>query len=127
MCGFACIIFGTLCNVLAIRFGDLLLLASSSALTLIFNTVLSVYILHESFTKWDVIAIILICTGSVSCMFFSKTSTDHPNDQEILDLFTSGGSLAYLILSALLVVMIYYIDGQARKQVNDGWAKIISL
>ena len=40
--GFISIIAGTAFNIIAIKFGNVLLLASSSALTLIFNTVLSV-------------------------------------------------------------------------------------
>ena len=40
--GFFSIILGTVANIVSMRYGNLLLLASSSALTLIFSTVLSV-------------------------------------------------------------------------------------
>jgi len=93
--GFFCIIFGTVSNVVAIRYGNLLLLASSSALTMIFNTILSVYILHENFTRWDLVAILLICLGSISCMFFSKTNESELTQAELLALFTSTGALIY--------------------------------
>ena len=45
--GFATLVLATIFNIISIRYGNILLLASSSALTLIFNTILSVQILHE--------------------------------------------------------------------------------
>ena len=125
--GFICVIFGTIANILAIRFGDLLLLASSSALTMIFNTILSVYILGESFTKWDVIAIFLICSGSISCMIFSKTSNQELSEDELYGRYTSTGSLIYLILSAVFILGVYRFDISIRSQVGDGWEKIVKI
>lgn len=125
--GFVCVIFGTIANILAIRFGDLLLLASSSALTMIFNTILSVYILGESFTKWDVIAIFLICSGSISCMIFSKTSNQQLSQQELYGLYTSLGSLTYLILSALFIISVYRFDISIRSKVSSGWEQIVKV
>jgi len=72
--GLICIIIATACTIISIRYGNLLLISSSSAFTMIFNTILSVTILHESFTRWDVLAIILITLGCVGCMVFTKTS-----------------------------------------------------
>jgi drug/metabolite transporter (DMT)-like permease len=70
--GFLSTIMGSVGIVLSVGYGNLILLASSCPVNMIFNLVLSVYILKETFTKWDALAIAVISAGSVSCMILSK-------------------------------------------------------
>lgn len=70
--GFVFIIVGTVSNIFAIRYGNLVLLASTSALTLIFSTVLSVKILGEEIYKSDFIGIFLICIGCICSMLCAQ-------------------------------------------------------
>lgn len=73
--------------MLSVSYGNLMLLASSCAITMIFNLVLSFYILHESFTKWDAIVILVISIGSTSCMVLSKQSDEVMTSSELLKCF----------------------------------------
>ena len=108
--GFTSIILGTLFNILAIKYGNLMLLAASSALTLIFNTILSVRILGESYQKSDILAILLICTGSISCMLFSKNDTKRYSNDYVNEMFLSLESLTYLGVSFAVLILVYIIN-----------------
>jgi len=85
--GLGALIIGTLANVFAIGYGNLLLLASSSAVTIIFSTVLSVKILKETFSKYDVIAIAFIMVGSGLCVSFSKNDSTPLTGDDLLNLY----------------------------------------
>ena len=124
MAGFFCIILATLFNVVAMRYGNLLLLASSSALTMIFNTILSVYILHESFTKWDVLAFVFICTGCISCMIFSKNSDAKLSEEELFHMYTSIPSLIYMGSTFVYIVTCFIMDRRIRNRVAKYWKNI---
>lgn len=122
--GFFCILLGTAANVIALGFGNLLLLASSSALTMIFNTVLSVHILQENFTRWDVLAITLICIGCICCMFYIKSSDTQLSEAELFDLYISPGSILYLGLSIMYLVSSSIVDNQIRTKVKECWEHV---
>ena len=53
-----------MCDVTALSYGNVTLLASMSALSIIFNTVLSVVLLKENFSKSSLFSILIICIGS---------------------------------------------------------------
>lgn len=63
---------GAVGNILSVAYGNLMLLASSCAITMVFNLILAVTVLHEAFSKWDALAILLVSAGSISCMLLSK-------------------------------------------------------
>ena len=124
MTGLFCIVLGTLANVVAIRYGNLLLLASSSAITMIFNTILSIYILKERFTKWDAVAFVFITTGCISCMIFSKTSDAPLSQQELINLYTTVPSLAYMSISFVYIVTCFILNRQIRNRIKGYWKHI---
>ena len=70
--GFISLLLGSVCNIFAISKGNLILLASSSSITIIFNCILSVKVLKETFSKYDFLAIVLIMTGCALCVSISK-------------------------------------------------------
>jgi uncharacterized membrane protein len=53
-------------HVTALSYGNQVLLSSSSSITIIHNTILSVVFLKETLHKTDVIAISMICMGSMA-------------------------------------------------------------
>ena len=119
--GFFCIILGTLFNIVSIRFGNILLLASSSALTLIFNTILSVLILKEKYFKSDIVGIVLCSLGSITSMIFSKNSDKEFTSKEIYDLFSSYASMVYFVLSAIGVFFVWWNNNSVRNKVAGCW------
>ena len=70
--GFFSLILGSVLNVVALSFGNQLLLASTSSLSIIFNTLMAVIFLKERFVKTDMIAIFLICLGSLLFLMLAK-------------------------------------------------------
>jgi len=68
--GIVSIIVGSALCVVGLGYGNQLMLASSSSLAIVFDTILAVVILKERLMRSDVIAISLICSGSVACFFF---------------------------------------------------------
>jgi len=64
MLGLSCGVIGGILNTLAVSYGDILILSSSSALTLMFNSVFSRLFLKENFSlKYDGISMIFILLG----------------------------------------------------------------
>lgn len=87
MLGFLCLVVGAAVavgkflknfdqNVGSLAFGDLITLSSTSSLTMVFNCVLSVKMLNEVFSRYDLISIVLIGIGASLCVIFSNYSTD---------------------------------------------------
>lgn len=75
MTGFIFIFVSSALNALALNYGNLLLLSSSSSITMIFNLLMARYFLKEFFNWiYDTIAIFLIIVGSGMCLAFSKNS-----------------------------------------------------
>lgn len=75
MMGFFMIPVSTGFNALALNYGNVLLLSSSSSITMIFNLLMARYFLKEFFNWiYDSIAILLIIVGSGMCLAFSKNS-----------------------------------------------------
>ena len=56
---------GSMMNLMALNYGNQILLSSSSCFVTIYNTILSVLVLGEKLQLIDITAIILMCTGSV--------------------------------------------------------------
>lgn len=56
---------GSIMNLVALDYGNQILLSSSSCFVTIYNTILSVVVLGEKLQLIDITAIILMCTGSV--------------------------------------------------------------
>ena len=124
--GFLCLILATLANVMALRYGTLVVLASASALTILFNSILSVYILGERLTKWDIVAMILIMGGSISCMTVSKSSDEGVTKDEMFDKLTSLSSILYFSIAALYIGFAFLYDSRIRNTVLNEWIKITS-
>ena len=99
MTGLCTSLFGVACNTLAISFGNILLLSSSSAFTMIFNMLMARFILKEDFNvKWDGLAIFLVCCGSGLCIAFSKNEGDahHYTEAALYHLYLEPRSVVYI-------------------------------
>ena len=124
--GFFCLILATLANVMALRYGTLVVLASASALTILFNSILSVKILGERLTKWDIVAMILIMGGSISCMTVSKSSDEDVTKNELFEKLTSFGSFLYFSIAVFYIGFAFVYDSKIRNTVLTEWIKMTS-
>jgi len=70
--GFTSLMIGSILNTTALMFGNQILLASASSLTVIFNSFLSVFILKERLMKIDILGIIIAAIGSILFLLSAK-------------------------------------------------------
>lgn len=101
MIGFCLIFVSIAFNALALDYGNILLLSSSSSITMVFNMIMATYFLKEYFNKkWDTLAIILIIFGSAICLSFSKNNSesDKLTERQLFMEFTTSRSVAYITL-----------------------------
>jgi len=122
--GFSCIIAASVVNIFAIGYGSLVLLASMSAVTILFNSILSVYILNETFTKWDALATLLIFIGCVCSSIFSKSDTTHYQHEQLYDKLTSAQAITYFGMGIAYCVCTFFVNKTVRKRVRENWDKI---
>ena len=91
---------------------------------MIFNSVLSIYILNEHFTKYDVLAIALIISGCILCMFYTKSSDKVRDPEELMELYTSTGSISYFSVSIVYLAVVMWLNHTIRTKVKKGWGQI---
>lgn len=56
----------------SLSYADMITLSSTSSLTMMFNSILAIYILGEIFTRYDLFSILFISSGASLCMIFSN-------------------------------------------------------
>jgi drug/metabolite transporter (DMT)-like permease len=96
--GFAILILGSILNIIALGYGNVLLLASSSSLSIIFNTGLSVTLLNEKLLKKDILAMTFICIGSILFLTVAKNDPEEYTVSTLMDLYIRPISIVYMIL-----------------------------
>lgn len=72
--GMIFLVFGAVGNIVAVNYGNIILLSSSSSFNLIFSMMLSVIILKETCGPVDLVSVVVICMGTISCILAAKTS-----------------------------------------------------
>lgn len=120
MIGFATIFFGVGCNTIALSYGNILLLSSSSSFTMIFNLLMARFILKEDFNvKWDGLAIILVLAGSSVCVIFSKNEGDsqHMSEDELFHLFVALRSIIFLALIWTFMAFSWILAAFVKRKV----------
>mmetsp|Transcript_104075 Transcript_104075/g.143999 ORF Transcript_104075/g.143999 Transcript_104075/m.143999 type:complete len:111 (+) Transcript_104075:99-431(+) len=62
--GMALFIVANVSNMAVLPYADMVLFCTIGCMTLIFNSLLSYKLLNESFTRYDLVAVLLIMTGT---------------------------------------------------------------
>ena len=122
--GLFCVLGAAIVNIFAIGYGSLVLLASMSAVTILFNSILSVYILSETFTKWDALATLLIFIGCVCSSIFSKSDSTKYNHDQLYDKITSAQAICYFGLGIAYCIVTFIVNKTIRKKVRENWDQI---
>ena len=114
--GMLTLIVGSVINVVALGYGNQLMLASSSSISIIFNTLLSVFMLKEKFFKSDGIAISIICIGSILFLSVAKDEDESLDENKLASLYWRPISLMYITASLGFVVWAYLFDSRTKNQ-----------
>ena len=115
--GFMAIVAGSLCNIVALGYGNVLLLASSSSLSIIFNTIFSVTLLNEKLVKKDILAMLFICIGSILFLIIAKNDPEEYTPKSLLDLITRPISIVYMVLQLIYIIGAYKVAQAINKRV----------
>lgn len=110
-------------HVTALSYGNQVLLSSSSSITIIHNTILSVVFLKETLHKTDVIAISMICMGSMAFLTIAHNDNVQLTSDVLPDLYLSGQSIVFLIVSFFLIIFANISDTRAKSQLKEFAAK----
>ena len=118
--GLLSLAFGSMLNLIALGYGNQLVLASSSSLTIIHNTMMSVIFLNEKLYRSDMIAIFLMCVGSLIFVFSARpTELVIKDDEELLRLYLSTRSLMFWAVSFILILWSNCKDYQAKNKLYE--------
>ena len=116
--GFLALIAGSMFNIVALGYGNQLLLASTSSISIIFNTIMAVFLLKEPLIKSDMIAIAMICTGSVLFLCFAKNQEIKLTEKKLFKLYLRPLSVIYIVLSICFIVFVYWLDKSFKKKIK---------
>ena len=108
--GFICITLGYAINIIALRFGSQVLLASRSSFSIIFNTVLSVTCLKESLFRSDLLSICFLCIGSIAFMVEAKNDDVQYSTEDLLQMYLRPHCVLFLLFLGLFVGYSFYAN-----------------
>ena len=87
--------------LVSLAYADIITLSSTSALTMVFNSLFSTYFLSEVFTKYDLASVVLISLGSSLCVLLSNYK---PNELSAEVIFK------FLFLGSCQIIHVISID-----------------
>lgn len=117
--GFINLLIGTVFNTVALRIGNQFLLSSTCALSIIFNTLLSVCFLKESIQQSDVISLALISAGCTLFMLTAKASDQTYSQSELLDLFMRPISVIFISISAVFILSSFAFEEKVLRELKQ--------
>jgi uncharacterized membrane protein len=123
--GLIALFVGGATNVFSAAYGNVILMASSGSVTLLFNLLLSVLVLKETFTKWDGLSLFLICGGSLTCMLYSKNEQEMLSVEEINTRFRSTGSILFYNFGIFFLFFSVSSYKLIRRAVEESWKNVI--
>mmetsp|Transcript_34162 Transcript_34162/g.24681 ORF Transcript_34162/g.24681 Transcript_34162/m.24681 type:complete len:176 (+) Transcript_34162:19-546(+) len=106
--GLFVLIVGNLLSVATLPYIGVVLLSTMSAMTILFNAITSIKLNGEQFTRLDLLAFILICSGTILCISHSNMEqVDYSSEQLLKLLFHEKASawfFAYMFLGMIVSV-----------------------
>ena len=119
--GFFCLIPGSAFYVISLGYGNVMLLAWTSSISIIINTILAVCYLGEKLHCNRVCGIFIICVGSTIFVSLAKNSSVNLKPKELFKLVTRPASIGYIILQFTLLAFFYI----GQKQIKDKAFKFV--
>lgn len=98
------LILGSVFNIIALGIGNQFLMSSTCALSIIFNTLLSVCFLKETIHQSDIVSLIIISTGCTLFMITAKASDETYTPQMIYDLYVRTTSVIFISFAVVFIL-----------------------
>lgn len=86
----------------------MVILSTLCSVTLMFNSILSIMMLNEKFTKYDFVSFVLISAGVVGCCLLANGEVVEYSTQELYSILSSGQSLSLMIISYVFIATTYF-------------------
>lgn len=71
---------------------------------------MSVMFLKETLYKTDILAILMICLGSLLFLRIAKNNGTEYTEKELIELYLSPLSIVFILVSAMWIVFVYKYD-----------------
>jgi hypothetical protein len=71
---------------------------------------MSVMFLKENLYKTDILAILMICLGSLLFLRIAKNNGTEYTEKELIELYLSPLSIVFILVSAMWIVFVYKYD-----------------
>ena len=125
--GFSSLIIGSACHVVALGFGNQVLLSTLRSFTVLFNTIFAVTMLGEKLFISDIVGIILIFIGSGFFLICAKAGDeDQYSAIELHDIYLRPTSLVYTSMSILLIVGSLLTDHYIKNKIKAYYQSAIN-
>lgn len=81
---------------------------------------MSVFFLNEKLYKSDILAILMMCAGSLMFVYSARpTEVEIKDDEELLRLYLSTRSLIFWTVSLISIFWSNFIDYQAKNKLYE--------
>ena len=101
---------GTVIHLIVLPYADLTLLAANSALAIIANLLLSIWLFDEKIIwKYDLPGVILIIAGTLCIVLLANKKQEKYEGQAMMDLISHEKTIIFFIVVGLLVILTHFI------------------
>ena len=121
--GFFILIVGSIFNIVAIGYGNIIMLAATSSLSIIFNTIFAINFLGERLHAKRVLGIVLICIGSSLFLSLAKNDSKKYTEMDLFKLFGRIEAISYFLGSMLCIILVYCFDHKTKLSIKAYFAK----
>ena len=123
--GFVALKCGSVLQVMALPFADLILLSNACSISVVMSTLLAIKFLNEKFIwQYDLSAILLICLGSMLTVVQSNKEEIVIDTQVALDLLISWRTGIYFLWVAIFVSTTLCVYRSYLATVNQFYGEV---
>ena len=117
--GFLTLILGSVLNALSLDYGNVLMLACTSGLSIIFNTILAITLLGEKLHQTRIIGMSFIILGSILFLWNAKNDSETYTEAELFALYKRAPSVSYFLIAIAIIATVYYIDFKIKRDLRN--------
>ena len=104
--GFACVFIGSILNLVALPFCDLVLFSTTVGIAIVFNHAIAIKWLGEKIVwKYDVPAFLLVVGGSTAIVLLSKVDDEAYTPESIEHYLSQAGTIVLVIATFVLLIL----------------------
>lgn len=95
------------------------MLACTSGLSIIFNTILAITLLGEKLHLMRIIGMSFIIGGSILFLWNSKNDKETYSEKELFALYKRPPAVSYFLIAIALISIVYYIDFKIKRRLKN--------